>query len=66
LDSHRQRPHRAKPRELVASDEQDRAATAAVRAEVVDILAGAIFTMILDGHLPPPRAEQPKQIGDCS
>jgi len=43
-----------------------RAKAAAGRAEVVEILAGAIFTMLLKGHVPPARAEGAEQLGECS
>jgi hypothetical protein len=43
-----------------------RAAIAAARAEVVDILAGALFTLLLDGHVHPPRADRQEQFAQRS
>ncbi len=44
----------------------DGRAEAAARAEVVEILAGAIFTLLLEGRLPPPRHAKPEQHRECS
>jgi hypothetical protein len=34
------------------------ASTAELRAEVVEILAGAVFRLLLEGRLPPPRDDK--------
>lgn len=43
-----------------------RAKAATARAELVDILAGAIFTLILKGEAPGLRPAGSEQHGECS
>ncbi len=43
-----------------------RAKATAARAELVDVLAGGIFTLILKGEAPGLRAARPEQHGECS
>lgn len=47
-------------------DAGDRAKAAAARAEVVDILAGALFSLLLEGRLSPPKHSRPEQHRECS
>lgn len=43
-----------------------RAAAIAARAEVVDILATAVFAILLEGRTPAPEPEPAEQQGECS
>jgi hypothetical protein len=45
---------------------EDRAAAIAARTEVVEILAGALFTLLLEGRMPPARDDGEEQLGECS
>ncbi len=52
--------------EPIHEGDDGRTEAAAARAEVVDILAGAIFTLLLEGRMPPPRRAKPEQHRECS
>ena len=52
--------------EPIQEGDDGRAQAAAARAEVVEILAGAVFTLLLEGRLPPPRSAKPEQHRECS
>ncbi len=41
------------------------AEAAATRAEVVDILAGALFRLLLEGRLPPPKRVRQEKHREC-
>jgi hypothetical protein len=45
---------------------EDRGATAAAREEVVDILAGAVFTLILNSQVPGVRVSGSEQPRECA
>lgn len=63
MDSYRRTSPGAKQRERAGRDSLD-PQSAAARVEVVDILAGAVFTLILEGRLPAARADGPEQEGE--
>lgn len=52
--------------EKQAPDAGDRAKAAAARAEVVDILATAVFTILLEGRATAPKPERAEPQGECS
>ena len=47
-------------------DDDARAAAIAARAEVVDILATAVFAILLEGRAPAPKPPPAEQQGECS
>lgn len=47
-------------------EQDERARAARARAEVVDILASAILTLILQGRMPPRPGPEAEQQGECS
>jgi hypothetical protein len=46
--------------------DSERASTATARTEVVDILAGALFTLLLEGRTTAPHEEEKQQLGEIS
>lgn len=45
---------------------EERAPTTTARAEVVDILAIAVFTLLLKGEVPRSQRLEPERQGECS
>lgn len=58
------RPTRSKRESL--SRKKDRTAFTSVRAEVVDILASAVFALLLRGEAPAPRPPEAERQRECS
>ncbi len=66
MDTRANHTHRTKRRLSDGNHDSDRLSAATARAEVVDILATAVFAILLEGRAPRSKPERAEQQGRCS